>query len=248
MFSTFRSVNRCMSIEKLSAQVGRKISRQSKRQYHFQRLGSSSDDKIIPAIIAANGIVFAGWYLSQGDWKFQRWMEKNFTLSQLGVFREWRIHTLVTSFFSHFDPVHFLANMFVLYSFGQSTLPILGRARFLTLYFGGGLTSSICHLLWPYFVPRHWPASHSRNRFNGGLGASGAINAIVMYNILTYPSQMVYFFGVVPIPAILFGLGFVGMDLYGLYTGTSTNGNAAHLGGAAFGAGIFMFLKRRRFR
>lgn len=219
-----------------------------RRKYQFQHYKGNVNGDIVPIIIGANTLVFAGWYFSGRDWKMQKWMKENFTLTQIGVFREMRVHTIVTSFFSHFDFVHFGANMFVLYSFGQSTLPILGRARFLMLYMGGGVASSICHLVWPYFVPRTWPANYSQNRFSGGLGASGAINAVVLYNILSYPRQMVYFFGVLPIPAALFGLGFVGMDLYGLYTGRSSFGNAAHLGGAAFGAAMFALLRRRRFR
>jgi membrane associated rhomboid family serine protease len=224
------------------------LSKNSLRRYHFQSQINSNSDKIIPSIIALNGIVFAGWYLSFRDIKLQTWMRKHFSLTQLGIFREGNLHTLVTSFFSHYDPIHLLSNMIVLYSFGQNAINILGGYRFLALYFGGGLVSSVCHLLWPYVVPRHWPARYSQNRFAGGLGASGAVNSIVMFHILTYPRHMLYFFGVVPVPAALAGAAFVGMDLFGLYTGSSSYGNAAHLGGAALGAGVAMYLRRRRFR
>lgn len=210
-------------------------------------LGNANGNDVILGIVLANGLVFGAWHLSKQNRDLHIFLRKHFILSPYGVFQEKRIHTLVTSFFSHFDPFHFIGNMFVFYSFGQSTLPLLGTARFLSLYFGGGIVSSICQLAWPFFVPKNWPASYENHRFAPGLGASGAVSAVVMYNILTFPREMVYFFGVLPVPAALFGLGFIAMDVYGLYTG-GQHGNAAHLGGAVFGAGMFAFMRRRRFR
>ena len=52
---------------------------------------------------------------------------------------------------------------------------------------------------------------------------------------------------VVPVPAIFAGLSFILQDLFGLYTGNTGIGNAAHLGGAAVGAAYFL-MKKNRFR
>lgn len=227
--------------------VGSRASAAGKRSMHYGNRIGGQGNEVIWVILGINGAVFAGWYLSKDNWNLRRFMNQHFLLSQIGVFREKRFHTMVTSFFSHFDTMHFLGNMLVLFSFGSSTIPILGSARFLAIYMGGGLVSSVGHLTWPYIVPRSWPSSRSDNRFASGLGASGAINAIVMYNILSFPRSVIYLYGVVPIPAALLGLGFIAIDGYGLYKGEGAIGNAAHLGGAAFGAAAFAIL-RRRFR
>ena len=77
------------------------------------------------------------------------------------------------------------------------------------------------------------------------LGASGAINAIVAWYIAVAPRSMIYLYGVLPIPAALFGVAYLGFDAYSLYSGDSGMGNAAHLGGAAFG-GLWYILSRGR--
>lgn len=200
----------------------------------------------IVALIGTNTAVFAAWQASiyGHDWRLRKIMNDNFTLSNRGLSKYHRYHTIVTSFFSQAETTHFLFNMIALYTFGSNTLYVLGRSRFMALYFGGGLVSSACHLAWPYVIPRNWPAYYSTNTESAGLGASGAINSVIAWSILKFPRSMVYLYGVVPVPAALMGVGFVAMDGYALYNGGSNIGNAAHLGGAAFGL-LFFGLTRR---
>lgn len=72
------------------------------------------------------------------------------------------------------------------------------------------------------------------------MGASGAIHALIIYSILTFPRQIIYVNHILPMPAILFGGLFIFQDVYGLYYEGGRVGNAAHLGSAFFGASYFI--------
>lgn len=186
-------------------------------------------------IIGVNTAVFCAWTLSKNDRRFFRFMQNNFTLSSYGVLQKFRLHTLVTAMFSHADTFHFAANMITLYFFGSQAMMALGTTSFLSLYFAGGLVASACHILWPYVIPRSWPARYSASKYSPGLGASGAISAIVAWTIMRFPTSMVYIYFMIPVPAALFGVMYIGKDVYDLYQGGSGVGNASHLGGALVG-------------
>ena len=50
----------------------------------------------------------------------------------------------------------------------------------------------------------------------GALGASAAVNAIVLLDILLYPQRMVYLYMVLPVPAALFGVVYIVGSMTGL--------------------------------
>jgi len=214
--------------------------------YNQRRSPFGKKENVIYGILGTNLLVFAGWQMSDKDMNLRRFMMHHFTISSVRFFGHHYFHTLLTACFSHQEIWHLALNMFTLYSFGMSALMSLSVGRFLALYFGGGIVSSLCQLLWPYFIPRGWPARRLYSPDVIGLGASGAVNAVIAWSILTYPKQLIYLYGIVPLPAALFGLGFFALDAYSLYEGSGRVGNAAHLGGAAFGG--LMFLVFRRFR
>jgi membrane associated rhomboid family serine protease len=174
-------------------------------------------------------------------------MMKNFTISSAGIFGGRLYHTLLTNFFSHRDSFHFLMNMLVFSSFAQNALSVLGAYRFCVLYFCGGLLSSVAQIAWPFVVPKSWPAYYSVDYYQPALGASGAINALLMWHIATFPRSIIYIYAIVPIPAAFLGVGFVAMDGFSLYKGDSNIGNAAHLGGAFFGI-FYFFITRGKIR
>ena len=196
------------------------------------------------AIIGINCGVWGAWQFAQDrDRQSLKFMYQNFTISPFGIFREWRLHTAITSFFSHRDGWHLFSNMFTLFFFGKECLMVLGGQRFVAMYLGAGLVSSACFALWPSMAPRSWPSSGRSSQFVSGLGASGAVCAVVSWSILTFPTRIVYLYAIVPIPAFIFGVGYLLNESYGLYTGNPNVSNIAHLGGAAFGA-LWFALKR----
>lgn len=57
------------------------------------------------------------------------------------------------------------------------------------------------------------------------LGASAAVNAIVMLQVMLYPREMIYIYMVLPIPAAAFGLLYIFGDMFGML-GVSNSASA----------------------
>jgi hypothetical protein len=106
---------------------------------------------VVCGVVGANCVVFLMWQATS----IRRFMAKNFAISSAGVLKEGRLCTLITSIFSHYDAVHLGANMACLVIFGKSLMPILGRSRFLALYLGAGIASSLAQVAWPVVAPEH---------------------------------------------------------------------------------------------
>jgi membrane associated rhomboid family serine protease len=150
---------------------------------------------------------------------------------------------LFTYMFLHGDVFHLLGNMICLWAFVQTLEECMGLVRFVIFYVVWGILAGLAHAVmsWGSTVPM--------------IGASGAISGmvgayVVAFGPLTNIRTLVFFFGVfrVDIPAFVFMLIWVGMDLIGVCTAPATEGGGgiafyAHLGGFAAGAVTMMFLK-----
>ncbi len=150
-----------------------------------------------------------------------------------------RIWTLITSVFSHNMPLHIFINMFVLSSFGPLMEDVLGNKNFLIFYLAAGIAGSLAHCCTSSFLlhDSSLPA----------LGASGAISGVLVLFSLMYPKHLVYILGLIPIPALIATLLFVGSDVMGLIEQSKGNGimigHGAHLGGAV--TGVIYFISTR---
>ncbi len=188
----------------------------------------------IKTIIFINFFVYLLWHFISFHF-----MSENFLVSSSLLF-EGKIWTLITSTFSHNLFFHFLLNMLILFNFGSILEEILGIKNFLKLYLISGILGSIFHCFTSsYFLNQ--PSLFA-------LGASGAISGLVLFYSLLFPKNLVYFFGIIPVPSILASLIFISFDLYGLIQQSHGHGlpigHGAHLGGAAYG--IIYFLLRRK--
>jgi membrane associated rhomboid family serine protease len=193
-----------------------------------------SDKKIVPKIIVTNILIFLLWNiygLINPDF-----MIKNFLVSWINILQG-RVWTLLTSAFSHNMLFHLLISMFVLYNFGFMVEKILGSNRFLFFYFVAGITGSLAHCLASAFL-LHQPAI-------AALGASGAIAGVLVLFALIYPRELIFIFGLIPIPALWAIIALIGFDSYGLINQTkgypTSIGYGAHLGGALVGF-IYFFI------
>ena len=193
---------------------------------------------IVLCLLIANTAVFALW-LWLGESPF---MIDNFLVSwdALAAGRFW---TLLTSEFSHILFLHFFVNMFVLSSFGPIVEDTIGSGRFAAFYFVAAIVSSLSHAGVSAFVlgQPELPA----------LGASGAISGGILLFAFMYPQARILLFGLIPLPALVGALLFVGLDVAGLIWqaegGGLPIGHGAHLGGAATGA-LYYWLVIRRLR
>ena len=197
--------------------------------------------RVVPAVIAVNVVVWLVWQAARGSEALAVTMVGNFQVSWLHLVhgRPW---TLLTSVFSHIDPVHLLINMVVLYSFGAMLERLLRWQRFLVFYLVAGVFASLCHAL--------TSAALLGEPGVRALGASGAVSGMLMVTGLLFPEQRIYIFGVLPVPGLVAVLAFVGIDLLGLIGQSrglgSSIGHGAHLGGALFGALYYAFYLRHR--
>ena len=191
---------------------------------------------LVPLLIALNVVVYAMWNF--GDEQF---MLDNFTASWDGLLSG-RFWILLSAVFSHNLLIHILINMFVLNSFGSIMEEALGRTRFLWFYLVAGVVSSVVHALVSAFL-MGTPEMRA-------VGASGAIAGLVLVFSLTFPREKILIFGIIPVPAILGALAFIGLDLWGLYAqaggGGLPIGHGAHLGGAFTGIVYYLFYVRGR--
>ena len=198
--------------------------------------GRGIDPKtVVIGLMGVNGCVYLGWQAAESNRALYRFMIKNFTVSKDGVMRRGRVHTLVTSMFSHQSGMHLAVNCFSMYFFGIEMLGVLGIVRFLQLYLGGGIFSSGCHMAFQGQMP--------------GLGASGAVYAVMINSIVMFPYKTILLYGIIPMPAFGLGLLLIGSDIFGAQRGmgSSNVGHAAHLGGAAFGAGFYALRRGGKF-
>ena len=131
----------------------------------------------------------------------------------------------------HADLSHLLFNMVTFFFFAFSLERRIGTWKFLLLYAVGLVLSHSCS----YF-------KHRDNQHYASLGASGAISAVLFAYIVYYPDATLLILPIpVPIPAVLFALGYV---VYSWWAAQQARGRINHdahfcgaLSGLAFVAG-----------
>ncbi|KAH9318281.1 hypothetical protein KI387_020050, partial [Taxus chinensis] len=171
-----------------------------------------SPEGIVYSIIGANVAVYFLW-----NYADRRFMEKNFKIS-VDNFLNGRVHTLITSAFSHNQLDHLFSNMIGFYFFGSSIGQIFGSKYLLKLYLAGALGGSIVFLVNEAFIVP-WREGIPKNYYNprytpAALGASGSVNAIILLDIFLFPKAVHYLNFFIPIPAILLGAFIIGHDLW----------------------------------
>ncbi|KXS39036.1 MULTISPECIES: rhomboid family intramembrane serine protease [Modicisalibacter] len=144
-------------------------------------------------------------------------------------------YRLLTAGFLHANGAHLLINMLTLYFFGPVLERYLGPLRYLILYLGADAAAQGLTLLLQRANP-HYMA----------VGASGAITGLVFAFCLYAPFQPLYLFFAIPIPALLFAIGFVALSMYAMRQRQPGRqgglAHEAHLGGALGGIVITLLI------
>lgn len=179
---------------------------------------------ILLTIIALNLIVsFKGF----GDLAFFRKYEFH-----IGSIRAGEQFRMVSSAFLHADIGHLFFNMFTLYMFAPVVISYLESFSFLIVYVGSLIFGSLLTL---YF--------HKNDYSYRAIGASGAVTGVLYSAILLQPDMSLYLFFIpIPIPAYLFGIGYLLYSIYGMKAKSDNIGHTAHFGGA-IGGFIITILK-----
>ncbi|MGL2966310.1 rhomboid family intramembrane serine protease [Flavobacterium sp. XGLA_31] len=134
---------------------------------------------------------------------------------------------MVSSGFLHADVFHLAFNMIALYSFAPVVTDNLGNLTFVLIYAGSLVFGS---LLTMYF--------HGNDYSYRAVGASGAVTGIIYSAILLEPGMTIGIFGIIPLPAYVFGIGYLLYSIYGMKAKNDTIGHTAHFGGAIGGYAI----------
>ncbi len=171
---------------------------------------------ILIVIIAAN-VLFS--YKGFNDVSFFRKYEFH-----IGSIRAGEQIRMFSSGFLHADMGHLFFNMFTLYMFAPVVIDHFGSFSFLLIYVGSLVFGSLLTLL-----------MHKNDYSYRAIGASGAVTGILYSAILINPSMMLGLFYVIPIPAYLFGIGYLLYSIYGMKAKNDNIGHTAHFGGAIGG-------------
>lgn len=132
---------------------------------------------------------------------------------------------MLSSGFLHADLGHLFFNMFTLYMFAPVVINYFGSISFLFIYLISLITGSLLTL---------W--MHKNEYSYNAIGASGAVIGILYAAILIDPSMSLYLFFIpIPIPAYLFGIGYLLYSIYGMKAKNDNIGHTAHFGGAIGG-------------
>ncbi|MGC9342464.1 MAG: rhomboid family intramembrane serine protease [Bacteroidales bacterium] len=141
----------------------------------------------------------------------------------------------ITHSFVHADWIHLIVNMLVFFSFGNYVESQLGSIQgsssvfsggiiFVLLYFGGTVIASL---------PTYF--KHKNNPNYVSVGASGAVSAVLFTSIFLAPLEKVYFYGILPVPGIIFGGLYLIYSSYMARKGNDNINHDAHFWGAVYG-------------
>lgn len=157
------------------------------------------------------------------------------------------VWTVITSIFMHASFSHLLVNMISMFFMGNLVEKIIGRKRFLRLYFTAGIIAGLTFVGFAYiglFIPEG-------EAFFGGIdafavGASGALFGLGGLLAVLIPRLRVLVFFVIPMPmwaamiVLMFGLWILSA------IGGWPIGNTAHFGGLIVGV-IYGFYLRHKY-
>jgi len=139
---------------------------------------------------------------------------------------------MISSAFLHADLSHLAFNMLTLYFFAPIVYGALGNFSFGLIYLGSLVFGSLLTL---YF--------HLNEYSYRAIGASGAVTGILYSAILLQPDMSLFLFFIpIPIPAYLFGIGYLLYSIYGIKAKRDNIGHTAHFGGA-IGGYVFTLVK-----
>lgn len=155
--------------------------------------------------------------------------------NDLAFFRKYEFHIgsiragehirMVSSGFLHGDMGHLFFNMFTLYMFAPVVINYFGSTSFFLIYMASLVFGSLLTL---------W--MHKNDYSYRAFGASGAVIGILYSAILIDPAINLYLFFIpIPIPAYLFGIGYLLYSIYGMKAKNDNIGHTAHFGGAIGG-------------
>jgi membrane associated rhomboid family serine protease len=181
-------------------------------------------------------IIIVTCIISYLAWQNRNIMERLIFWSP--AIKQGQIERFVTHGFIHADGLHLLFNMFTFYFFGAVIEAFyrqyFGGAGFVIFYLGAIVVAMI-----PSYI------KHKNDSRYMSLGASGAVSAVLFAFILFFPWELIYIFGVIPVPAILFAVAYVWYSIKAHHQNNDNINHSAHLYGGLFGVLMTIMVEPR---
>lgn len=187
------------------------------------------------ALLVVLGVIFLG----QSALHLQRnyWLEEHFALSLEGI-KQWQLWQLLTFQFLHGGILHIALNGITLYSFGRFMEQVVGRGRFLALYFLSGVFGGVLQIAATLLLPQ----VHDSSVVGASAGIAGLLGAFA----LMHPHQLVVLF---PIPFKVRARTMLwvalGISVVGTIFPFGGLAHAGHLGGLLGGIAYVIIINRR---
>ena len=154
-----------------------------------------------------------------------------FQFNPYQVYHRKQYYRLLSHGFIHADWMHLIVNMIVLYFFGTrvefdfvSNIGTAGIAWYTFMYLAAIVFASVTTL-----------KKHKDNPLYNSVGASGAVSAVLFCSIFFDPWRRIYLNFFIPIPAIIFGVGYLIYSQYMSRRNIDNINHDAHFIGAVFG-------------
>lgn len=173
--------------------------------------------------IATLAIIIATVLTSLRGFKDKAFQDK-FIFDPHAILVRKEYHRLLSSAMLHLDMNHLFGNMLTLFFFGPSINESLGTNGFILVYIlsilGGDLLS-----LWMH-----------RNHEYRALGASGGVCGILFAWVLLFPGGSLFLLFIpIPIPGMVYALGYLAYSFIAMKKGMGNVGHDAHIGGSIAG-------------
>jgi membrane associated rhomboid family serine protease len=156
---------------------------------------------------------------------------KQFQFNAFKVYHKKQYYRMLTHALVHANWEHLVVNMIVLWSFGMAV------EHNFQLNFGGYSSYYyIAMFVGSVVLSSTWSLIKERNNiYYNAVGASGAVSAVLFAAIFFNPWDNIYFFGVLPIPGIIFGVLYLYYSFYMSRKKLDNIGHDAHFLGAVVG-------------
>jgi membrane associated rhomboid family serine protease len=166
---------------------------------------------------------------SHNDWFYKL----QFNAYQIVHRKQW--YRILTHGFLHANWTHLIVNMLVLFFFGpyveddleqilSPSLRPLHHLIYLIFYLGAIAVASLTSLF-----------RHKEDPWYNAVGASGAVSAVIFFFIFFNPWELLYVYGIIPIPGIIMGVLYL---IYSHFMSKRDSDNVnhdAHISGALYG-------------
>jgi membrane associated rhomboid family serine protease len=182
------------------------------------------------ALVTVNAAIFVLQLLAQQFFPHGAQIGENYFALSFDGLKSGYVWQLLTFQFMHAGWLHLIFNCLAIFFFGRPVEMVLGRARFLALYFSSGILGGALQMLFALLIPKYFDAPI----VGASAGAYGLVAAFAVINWTERFTLLIYFVPVTLRGKTLLWGSIVFTIIYALVPNSGV-ANVAHLGGILTG-------------